>query len=288
MFSRRISSFALALALGVAGNSLAGCGYSEDEWQAQLGKEKKLQADLDAERAAHSKTQAELKKVQGEVEQLKKDLAAFEDLKKQFGSEKDKASKLEKALAEAEARAKALEAAKKRLEALKKKLDELKKFNLKVTVRHNQIVIEMPGDVLFAPGSDLLSKEGQQVVMKVAEVIKGDPDLVKRHYQVIGHTDNSPYGGAFKDNVGLSVMRAREVYDFLTRDPNAAPKKGAKKDDALGGGLPAEKWSAAGYGELDPVAGTKEAQTPEEKKRNRRVEIAILPDASELMKLDVE
>ncbi len=288
MFSRRFSSLALAIGLAVAGNSLAGCGYSEDEWQAQLGKEKKLQADLDAERAAHSKTQAELKKVQGEVDQLKKDLAAYEDLKKQFGSEKDKASKLEKALAEAEARAKALEAAKKRLEALKKKLDELKKFNLKVTVRHNQIVIEMPGDVLFAPGSDLLSKEGQTVVMKVAEVIKGDPDLVKRHYQVIGHTDNSPYGGAFKDNVGLSVMRAREVYSFLTRDPSAAPKKGAKKDDALGGGLPADKWSAAGYGELDPVAGSKETQTPEEKKRNRRVEIAILPDASELMKLDVE
>lgn len=289
MNARRISSLALALALGIGANSLVGCGHSEDEWQAELAKEKKLQADLDAERAAHSKTQAELKKVQGEVDQLKKDLAAFEDLKKQFGSEKDKAAKLEKALAEAEARAKALEAAKKRLEALKKKLDELKKFNLKVAVRHNQIVIEMPGDVLFAPGSELLSKEGKEVLLKVADVIKGDADLVKRSYQVIGHTDNAPYGGSFKDNVGLSVMRAREVYEFLTRDPNAAPKKpGAKKDEPVGGGLPADRWSAAGYGDLDPVAGTRENQTPEEKKRNRRVEIAILPDASELMKLDVE
>ncbi len=294
MNSRRISSFALAalLGLGVAGSSLAGCGYSEDEWQAQLGKNKKLQADLDAERAAHDKTKAELKKTQAEVDQLKKDLAAFDDLKKQFGNEKDKATKLEKALAEAEARAKALEAAKRRLEALKKKLDELKKFNLKVAVRHNQIVIEMPGDVLFAPGSELLSKEGKEVLLKVAEVIKSDSDLVKRSYQVIGHTDNAPYGGAFKDNVGLSVMRAREVYEFLTRDPNAAPKKGAPKkgdkDEPAGGGLPVDRWSAAGYGDLDPIAGTKDSQTNEEKKRNRRVEIAILPDASELMKLDVE
>jgi chemotaxis protein MotB len=292
MFSRKISSFALVMALGFAGNALVGCGHSEDEWQAELAKEKKLQADLDAERAAHGKTQAELKKVQGEVDQLKKDLAAYEDLKKQFGSEKDKASKLEKALAEAEARAKALEAAKKRLEALKKKLDELKKFNLKVAVRHNQIVIEMPGDVLFAPGSELLSAEGKTVLMKVADVIRGDADLVKRSYQVIGHTDNAPYGGAFKDNVGLSVMRAREVYEFLTRDPAAAdkgPKKpAAKKDEPAGGGLPKERWSAAGYGDLDPIAGSKENQSAEEKKRNRRVEIAILPDASELMKLDVE
>ncbi len=290
MNARRISSLALTLALGIGANSLAaGCGHNEEEWQAELAKEKKLQADLDAERAAHSKTQAELKKVEGEVAQLKKDLSAFEDLKKQFGNEKDKAAKLEKALAEAEARAKALEAAKKRLEALKKKLDELKKFNLKVAVRHNQIVIEMPGDVLFAPGSELLSKEGKEVLLKVADVIRGDADLVKRSYQVIGHTDNAPYGGSFKDNVGLSVMRAREVYEFLTRDPNAAPKKPvAKKDEPVGGGLPLDRWSAAGYGDLDPVAGTRETQTPDEKKRNRRVEIAILPDASELMKLDVE
>jgi chemotaxis protein MotB len=160
-----------------------------------------------------------------------------------------------------------------------------------VTVRHNQIVIEMPGDVLFAPGSELLSKEGKEVLLKVGDVIKSDADLVKRSYQVIGHTDNAPYGGAYKDNVGLSVMRAREVYEFLTRDPKAAPKKGAApkgKDEPVGGGLPIDRWSAAGYGDLDPIAGTKEAQTPEEKKRNRRVEIAILPDASELMKLDVE
>jgi chemotaxis protein MotB len=260
--------------------ALMGCGHGEDEWQAELGKEKRLQSDLDAEKAAHAKTQGELKKVKAEVEQLKKDLTKYEDINKQLGNEKDKVAKLEKALAEAEARAKALEAAKKRLEALKKKLDELKKFNLKVSVRHNQIVIEMPGDVLFAPGSELLSKDGKEVVLKVADVIKGDADLSKRAYQVIGHTDNAPYGGQFKDNVGLSVMRAREVYQFLTTVPD-----GKKKE---GGALPPALWSAAGYGDLDPVAGSRESQTDVEKKRNRRVEIAIIPDASELMKLDVE
>ncbi len=290
MIKARFRSLALALSLAVAAPTFAGCGHSEEEWQAQLEKEKKLQADLDAERAARAKAEGEVKKLEGEVDQLKKDLAAFDELKKQFGSEQDKALKLEKALAEAEARAKALEAAKKRLEALKKKLDELKKFNLKVGIRHNQIVIEMPGDVLFAPGSELLSKDGKEVLMKVADVIKNDADLGKRYYQVIGHTDNAPYAGPFKDNVGLSVMRAREVYQFLTADPEkaAAKKPAPKKDEPLGGGLPADKWSAAGYGELDPIAGTREAQTPDQKKQNRRVEIAILPDASELMKLDVE
>jgi chemotaxis protein MotB len=287
MKARWISSLSLALALSTGSASLVGCGHSEEEWQAEIAKQKKIQADLDAERAAHTKTKSELDAVKGEVDQLKRDLAAFEDLKKQFGSEKDKAAKLERALAEAEARAKALEAAKRRLEALKKKLDELKKFNLKVGIRHNQIVIEMPGDVLFAPGSELLSKEGKEVLVRVAEVIRNDADLMKRYYQIVGHTDNAPYSGPFKDNVGLSVMRAREVYDFLTRDPGAK-RPGAKKDEPAGGNLPPDRWSAAGYGELDPIAGTREAQSTDEKKRNRRVEIAILPDASELMKLDVE
>lgn len=285
MKTRWLSAMGLSMALGLSafagGALLTGCGHSEEEWQTQLDKEKKLRADFDAEKAAHDKTKGELKKTQAEVEQLKKDLAAFEDMKKQFGDEKDKSAKLAKALAESEARAKALEAAKKRLEALKKKLDELKKFNLKVAVRHNQIVIDLPGDVLFAPGSELLSKDGKEALLKVADVVKGDPDLLKRNYQIVGHTDNAPYGGAFKDNVGLSVMRAREVYQFMTGTPDAK----AKKD---GAGLPADRWSAAGYGDLDPIAGTRESQTPEQKKMNRRVEIAILPDASELMKLDVE
>ncbi len=264
-----------------SGTGLIGCGHGEDEWQAELAKEKKLQSDLDAEKAARTAAEGDITKAKEEINQLKKDLSAFEDIKKQLGDEKDKAAKLQKALDDAEARAKVLEAAKKRLEALKKKLDELKKFNLKVVVRHNQIVIEMPGDVLFAPGSELLSKDGKEVLGKVADVVRNDADLMKRMYQVVGHTDNQPYAGQFKDNVGLSVMRAREVYQFLTTAPDAAKKK-------EGGGLPSGNWSAAGYGDLDPVAGSKDQQTLDERKKNRRVEIAILPDASELMKLDVE
>jgi flagellar motor protein MotB len=45
--------------------------------------------------------------------------------------------------------------------------------------------------------------------------------------------------------------------------------------------------SAAGFGDLDPIAGTRESQTPDDRKQNRRVELAILPNADELMKLDV-
>jgi chemotaxis protein MotB len=271
---------ALGLSLLIGASSM-GCGHSEEEWQAEMGKEKKLQADFDAEKAAHKKTRDEIKKVSDEVASLKKEVAIYEELKQKYGSAKDKNAQLEMALKNAQARADALEAAKRRLEALKKKLDELKRFNLKVSIRHNQIVIELPGDVLFSSGSELLSKDGRDVLMKVADIVRGDGDLMKRNYQVIGHTDNEPYSGPFRDNVGLSVMRAREVYQFLTTTPDG---KKAKE----GGSLPGDRWSAAGYGELDPIAGTREKQSAEERKRNRRIEIAIMPDANELMKLDVD
>ena len=55
----------------------------------------------------------------------------------------------------------------------------------------------------------------------LAEVIRGDKDLNARTFQVAGHTDNKPLaGGPYKDNWGLSVMRAREV---LSRSVSVSP-----------------------------------------------------------------
>jgi chemotaxis protein MotB len=261
---------AVAVVVSVAS---VGCGYSEDEWQAQLAKNKQCNSDLDSERAAK-------KQMETDLAALKKEIAALKQANEATGA---KAADLQKALAAAEARAKALEAMKARLEALKKKLDELKKFGIDTKIRNGLITIVMPGDVLFAPGKETLSKEGKDVLAKIAGVIRDNPDLAKRHFQIVGHTDNAPYVGPFKDNVGLSVMRAREVYEFLSTDP-AKAKKGKP---AEGGGLDAKNLSAAGFGDLDPVAGTREQQSADERKTNRRVEIAILPNADELMKLDV-
>jgi chemotaxis protein MotB len=247
-----------------------GCGYSEDQMKAQVDAKKKCDSDLASERAAKDKMATELA-------DLKKQIA---NLTSTTAEKSAKAEELQKALADAEARAKALEAMKKRLEALKNKLDELKKFGIETKVRNGLITIVMPGDVLFPPGKETLSKEGMDALGKIAAVIKDTPDLAKRRFQIIGHTDNTPYTGAFKDNVGLSVMRAREVYEFLTSTPD-------KKKNTEGGGLDPLHLSAAGFGDLDPLAGSRKAQTLDQKKKNRRVEIAILPNADELMKLDV-
>jgi chemotaxis protein MotB len=105
-------------------------------------------------------------------------------------------------------------------------------------------------------------------LLKVAEVIRNDKDLNSRSFQVAGHTDNKPFAGTYKDNWGLSVMRAREVLTFLI-SPNA-------------GGLPADHWSAAGYGDTDPINAN---DSPENMQKNRRVELVVLPNVEEMLDL---
>jgi chemotaxis protein MotB len=134
------------------------------------------------------------------------------------------------------------------------------------------MVIRLPGDVLYASGSDKLRKEGEAVVGAVADVIRKDDTLSKRYFQIAGHTDNVPlHGGRFGDNWGLSAMRARTVLLFLIE----SPAKG-------GGGLDPKRLHCAGYSDIDPVATN---QTKEGREQNRRVEFVLMPDVEEMLDL---
>ena len=175
----------------------------------------------------------------------------------------------QKALADYKERARQLEAIKARFETLKAKLDALTALGLAVTVRHNRMVISLPGDVLFDSGHETLKKDGKDILLKVAGIIKADPQLVSRDYEVAGHTDNQPLAhGPFKDNWGLSLMRAREVLVFLV--------------DPAQGGLPIPHWSAAGFADSDPVADN---STPDGRQKNRRCELIVLPSVEEMLDL---
>ena len=178
-----------------------------------------------------------------------------------------------KALEEYTRRAEQLEEIRKRFLLLRSKLQKLTQLGLKVEVRDNRMLIQLPGDVLFASGRDTLTKDGLGILAQVAEVIRDDPELAAREFQVAGHTDAMPLkGGPFKDNWGLSSMRARSVLVFLTR-PVADG----------GGGLSGQNWSAAGYAEMDPVASN---DTPEGRQKNRRVELVVLPNVEEMLNLN--
>lgn len=165
-------------------------------------------------------------------------------------------------------RAEQLEQIRQRFRRLKEKLHSLTNLGLAVQVRDNRMVIQLPGDVLFSSGSDRLRAEGRKILLQVSKIISGDPELANRDFQVAGHTDNQPLrGGSYRDNWGLSAMRARSVLLFLTKDA----------------GLPKAHWSIAGYAEAHPVAAN---STAAGRKKNRRVEIVVMPNVEEMLNLD--
>lgn len=275
----------LAGSLAVVVLLVSGCGYSEDQWQAQLSKYNQLASQHKTAEQQLAETNQRLAKVTDElaaerqrVAQLQKDLEAagldLSNLSQTLASKETSLSKLnavleerEKALAEYKARAAQLERIKARFELLRQKLNELTSLGLAVTIRNNRMVISLPGDVLFESGQDRLKSGGTDVLKKVSAIIGGDESLKSRTYQVAGHTDNVELsGGFFKDNWGLSLMRARTVLIYLIGP----------------GGLPPERWSASGYSDTDPVAVN---TTADGRQKNRRCELVVVPNAEEMLDL---
>ncbi len=263
----RLCFMVLTVATFLAGTT--GCGHTDEEMAQKQREIDKLAADLKAAQQQIADDQAKFADAQSQIEQMKQQL-------KEAGLS---AEKRDQALAEYKQRADQLAAIEARFRELRSRLEALTKVGLKVVVRNNRMVIQLPGDVLFDSGKDELKPQGREVLGQVADVIRNDPDLSKRNFQVAGHTDDATYppGGPFHDNWGLSLARARQVLLFLV-----SPGKQAGKG---GGGLDPKHWSASGYGDTDPQAGTVERQTPDEMQRNRRVELVLQPNVEEMLNL---
>ncbi len=264
-FGRRFGSLLL---FGVLTTPL-GCGYSQEEWDQKTREIDSLRDQLQTEQQQNQKCDADYQSAVNEIQDLKKKLLEngvnLDNLTQNLEAQ-------ERALKEYEARAKQLEQIRQRFEVLRDKLKKLTNLGLSVEVRDNRMLIQLPGDVLFASGEDKLQDEGIEILSQVADVIRSDSELSQRKFQVAGHTDNIALRrGPYKDNWGLSAMRARSVLTFLVSPLG---------DD--GGGLDERNWSAAGYGSRDPVADN---GTPEGRTKNRRVELVVLPNVEEMLDL---
>jgi chemotaxis protein MotB len=114
--------------------------------------------------------------------------------------------------------------------------------------------INLPGEVLFGPGSATLRPEALPLLSSVTEVLGAVPDAFM---EVRGHTDASPVqAGAFSDNYELSFFRAKAVMDYMRSDP------------AMG----LARFESIACGSDQPIATN---ETAEGRARNRRVEIFV-------------
>jgi chemotaxis protein MotB len=135
---------------------------------------------------------------------------------------------------------------------------------LKVVIRDGRMLIALESDVLFDSGKTNIKPAGQAALAKLAPVLASIND---RDYLVAGHTDDVPIKTAkFPSNWELSTARAVEVVRFL-----------------IANGMKPQQVAGAGYGEFDPVSPN---DTPEHRAQNRRIEIVLQPNLSDLPSLD--
>jgi chemotaxis protein MotB len=230
-------------------------------------------ADRDKRLADSSLVQAELMKRVDEATVLNAELS--ERLRKAGQSVKDlsgERTELSKALADTRVRledlAKKQAAAEARLTQFRTLVGKFKRMSqenrARALIRRGQMLVEIPTDHLFEAGKTTLTPDGKTTLSEVAKVLK---TMEGRKYQVAGHTDNVKLEKKtkFTSNWELSTARAVEVTKQLVEY-----------------GMDQSSLSAGGFAEFAPAASN---DTDEGRKKNRRVEIVLVPTAEEIVSL---
>ena len=157
----------------------------------------------------------------------------------------------------------------KKLQFVRQIQEVLNKLNMelpiqdKVTVTQTDqgVVITIADSMVFESGQAVIRTEALPVLEGLAEVLSVNTSV--KEVLVQGHTDNVPIRSAlFPSNWELSAVRAVMVTRVLTELYRFQP----------------ERVSAVGYAEFKPVTDN---LTPENRAKNRRVEILVLMDDSD-------
>ena len=209
-----------------------------------------------------SEAQAELEKRQGEIDSLNGELASVVKDKARLS---ESAEELKEALVQL---GKRKAEAERRVAQFKDLLARFKQLinagKLRVKIADGRMVLELPTDVLFASGKADLSEGGVLAIAEVAVILATIPD---RKLQVEGHTDNVPIKTRrFPSNWELASARATTVVNAMIQS-----------------GVNPGSISAASFGEHRPVADN---ATEEGRTSNRRIEIVVVPDLSQLPGFD--
>jgi chemotaxis protein MotB len=179
--------------------------------------------------------------------------AKYNDLQGQYNTLQGQYQKLQQSSAAQAAQSSA------EMAALKK---DLAADKVHVTRLQDAIKYTVNSDLLFRSGSWEMSKQGQEVIAKLAPRLA---PFQQSKIVVNGYTDNAPVGRALQrqgitSNEVLSQKRAEAVMQYLI-------SQGVKPDFI----------SARGFGEAEPVASNDTAQG---RAQNRRVELTLAGQTS--------
>lgn len=248
----KVSELKKVLIIGLFfGFCISACGYSEEEMQAKLAQIDQLTKALEAARGRESD-------LQNKFDRLSEDNAGLlARLKEQNLS----MEQLQKAIDQLNERQKQAEV---RLKTFRTMLERFRNMiasgKLRVKIVRGRMVVELAENILFDSGKAELKPEGQQALTEVASVLT---TIADRSFQITGHTDNVPINTTrYPSNWELSAARAVNVTRYLATQ-----------------GVQAERLSAAGYADTQPVA---ENDSVEGRQQNRRIEIVLMPNLDEL------
>ena len=254
----------LALLLAVA--LVGGCGIDKEVYEAKVAELEKTQKELDQQRKdaaeAKRKCDATQAKLDAENAAMKARLAALgQDMSKMntnMEEAKKRMAELQKQQEAAEKRAQQYR------DLMSKFRDMIAAGKLAVEIRNGLMLVKLPDNILFDPGSTTLKPAGQEAIREVSTILATIPD---RKFQVAGHTDNVPIkSGKFKSNWELSAQRAVEVVKFMSKN-----------------GMDEKRLSAAGYADTLPVADN---GNDDGRRQNRRIEIVVVPNIEDLPPMD--
>lgn len=231
---------------------------------------------LASEQAKLAEANDQIADLEQQIAQLETDLATMQDLKRaaedELAESLSSRSKLKESIDDMR---QALMELNQRRAVAEARVNEYKKFlarfqplidagKLDLKIIDGRMVLRLPTDILFASASASLSKSGKEAISEVGEVLVTIKD---REFQIEGHTDNDPIRTKdYRNNWELASARSYNVLKTL-----------------LDAGVKPKQLSAASFGEYKPAANNK---TKEGKAKNRRIEIIVVPDLSELPGFD--
>jgi len=123
-----------------------------------------------------------------------------------------------------------------------------------LSITQRGLVISLKEAGFFESGSAKLKHESVATLRGIAEGLQ----QYANRFRVEGHTDSVPIRSSeFRSNWELSTARATNVIHFLIESAGLSPNS----------------LSAVGYGEFQPLVAN---DTPEQRAKNRRVDIVVL------------